>query len=205
MWGDQRFAASRPDVLTQVLKGDLIEDYLAVGPVQVELKFSVALDRDSARVASPGRTSNDAQQLDLDLVVKLIDIAPDGTMSLVRGDVCPARWRNAIPAASALASTAASTPASSSPGPAAAIAIAPAPLTPGVPASLSFDMASICHRFAAGHSIALQIQSSWFPLVAMNPQTFLENPHTATTKDYSPVEVSILDGSSIVLGWSRTR
>ena len=179
MWGDQRFAASRPDVLTQVLKGDLIEDYLAVGPVQVELKFSVALDRDSARVASPGRTSNDAQQLDLDLVVKLIDIAPDGTQTLVRGDVCPARWRKSK--------------------------TSPSSLTPGVPASLSFDMASICHRFAAGHSIALQIQSSWFPLVAMNPQTFLENPHTATAKDYSPVEVSILDGSSIVLGWSRTR
>ena len=191
MWGDQRFAAARPDVLMQVLEGDLKEDYLAVGPVHVELKFSVAPVQDSAPA------------LDLDIVVKLIDIAPDGTMSLVRGDVCPARWRNAIPAASTLASTAASTPASSSPGSAAAIA--PAPLIPGAPATLSFDLASICHCFAAGHSIALQIQSSWFPLVAMNPQTFLENPHTATTKDYRPVEVSILDGSSIVLGWSRTR
>ena len=159
MWADQRFAAARPDVLTQVLEGDLKEDRLTVGPVHIDLAFS----------AAPAAT---ASALDLDLVVKLIDIAPDGTMSLVRGDVCPARWRNASPTASA-----------------------PAPLTPGAPATLSFDLASICHCFAAGHSIALQIQSSWFPLVAMNPQTFLENPHTATTKDYSPVEVEILSGA----------
>ena len=58
-------------------------------------------------------------------------------------------------------------------------------------------MASIGHRFAAGHTVALQIQSSWFPLVAMNPQTFLANPYTATAKDYRPVEVSILPGSEI--------
>ena len=184
MWADQRFAAARPDVLTQVLESDLKEDYLAVGPVHVELKFSVALDWDSARVASPGRTSDDAQQLDLDLVVKLIDIAPDGTQTLVRGDVCPARWRNAPAFAPAAPS---------------AIASAPAPLAPGTPATLSFDMAAICHRFAAGHSVALQIQSSWFPLVAMNPQTFLPNPYTATAKDYRPVKVSILAGSSIIL------
>lgn len=216
MWGDQRFAAARPDVLMQVLESDLKEDYLAVGPVHVELKFSVALDWDSARVASPGRTSDDAQQLDLDIVVKLIDVAPDGTQTLVRGDVCPARWRKSAAALAQAANpgTAASTaptPAASTratnPGTAPALApaapsapaSAPAPLAPGTPATLSFDMAAICHRFAAGHSVALQIQSSWFPLVAMNPQTFLPNPYTATAKDYRPVEVSILAGSSIIL------
>ena len=174
MWGDQRFAAARPDVLMQVLEGDLKEEYLAVGPVRVELKFSVAPVQDSAPA------------LDLDLVVKLIDVAPDGTQTLVRGDVCPARWWNT--ATSAAAKAPATSPAAS-----------PVPLAPGVPAALSFDMASICHRFAAGHSIALQIQSSWFPLVAMNPQTFLPNPYTATAKDYRPVKVSILAGSSIIL------
>lgn len=171
MWGDQRFAAARPDVLMQVLEGDLKDDYLAVGPIHVELKFSVAPVQDSAPA------------LDLDLVVKLIDVAPDGTQTLVRGDVCPARWRNTATSAAAPSAPAAS----------------PVPLAPGVPAALSFDMASICHRFAAGHSIALQIQSSWFPLVAMNPQTFLPNPYTATAKDYRPVKVSILAGSSIIL------
>ena len=209
MWADQRFASERPDVLTQTLTGPLSEDLMAVGPVTVRLRFSVQpakanpADADGPNpAATPDAASpaDPASQLDLDLVVKLIDVAPDGTQTLVRGDVCPARWRNAFqagssPAASALASTAASTPASSSPGPAASIA--PAPLTSGIPATLSFAMASIGHRFAAGHTIALQIQSSWFPLVAMNPQAFLANPYTATAKDYRPVEVSILPGSEI--------
>lgn len=185
MWGDQRFAAARPDVLMQVLEGDLKEDYLAVGPVHVELKFSVAPVQDATSA------------LDVDLVVKLIDVAPEGTQTLVRGDVCPARWRNApAPSAPAAAPVASSAPATS---PGTAPSTAPAPLAPDIPATLSFDMAAVCHRFAAGHSIALQIQSSWFPLVAMNPQTFLPNPYAATAKDYRPVEVSILAGSSIIL------
>ena len=186
MWGDQRFAAARPDVLTQVLESDLKEDYLAVGPVHVEFKFSVSPVQDSAST------------LDLDLVVKLIDVAPDGAQTLVRGDVCPARWRNAPAFAPAAPSAPASAPAFAPAAPSAP-ASAPAPLAPDTPATLSFDMAAICHRFAAGHSVALQIQSSWFPLVAMNPQTFLENPYTASAKDYRPVKVSILAGSSIIL------
>ena len=189
MWTDQRFASERPDVLTQTLTCPLAEDLLAVGPVTVRLRFSVQpakanpADADGPNpAATPDAASpaDPASQLDLDLVVKILDVAPDGTQTLVRGDVCPARWRNAP----AFAPAAPSTPAS-----------APAPLAPGVPAELTFAMASIGHRFAAGHTIALQIQSSWFPLVAMNPQTFLANPYTATVDDYIPVEVSILDGS----------
>ena len=167
MWADQRFAAARKDVLTQTLKGPLKEDFLATGSVRVKLVFSVKPAKRSRVKDSPDTL------LDLDIVVKLIDVAPDGTMSLVRGDVCPARWRNSK--------------------------IAPAPLTPGTPAELSFELAAICHLFAKGHSIALQVQSSWFPIVAMNPQTFLPNPYKAAAKDYRPVEVSILPGSGITI------
>ena len=189
MWADQRFASERPDVLTQTLTGPLAEDLLAVGPVTVRLRFSVqpapATEVSGAEApAAPATLAPDAfapEGLDLDLVVKILDVAPDGTQTLVRGDVCPARWRSSR--------SAAATPASAPE--------APAPLAPGVPAELTFAMASIGHRFAAGHTVALQIQSSWFPLVAMNPQTFLANPYTATAKDYRPVEVSILPGSEI--------
>ena len=186
MWADQRFASERPDVLTQTLAGPLAEDLLAVGPVTVRLRFSVqpAPVTEVSGAEAPTVPASAPEGLDLDLVVKILDVAPDGTQTLVRGDVCPARWRNAP----AFAPAAPSAPAS-----------APAPLAPGTPATLSFDMAAICHRFAAGHSVALQIQSSWFPLVAMNPQTFLPNPYTATAKDYRPVKVSILVGSSIIL------
>ena len=191
MWADQRFASERPDVLTQTLTGPLAEDLLAVGPVTVRVRFSVQPApvtgvSGAEAPAAPAHSSPDAsapEGLDLDLVVKILDVAPEGTQTLVRGDVCPARWRNAP----AFAPAAPSAPAS-----------APAPLAPGVPAELSFAMASIGHRFVAGHTIALQIQSSWFPLVAMNPQTFLANPYTATAKDYRPVEVEILSGAITV-------
>ena len=176
MWADQRFASERPDVLTQTLTGPLAEDLLAVGPVTVRLRFSVqpAPVTEVSGAEAPAAPASAPEGLDLDLVVKIIDVAPDGTQTLVRGDVCPARWRNHASAGPEVA-----------------------PLAPGVPAELTFAMASIGHRFAAGHTIALQIQSSWFPLVAMNPQTFLANPYTATAKDYRPVEVSILPGSEI--------
>ena len=32
------------------------------------------------------------------------------------------------------------------------------------------------HTFLAGHRIMVQVQSSWFPLVDRNPQTFVDIP-----------------------------
>jgi predicted acyl esterase len=32
----------------------------------------------------------------------------------------------------------------------------------------------VFHTFQAGHRIMVQIQSSWFPLVDRNPQTFVD-------------------------------
>ena len=212
MWADQRFASERPDVLTQTLTGPLAEDLLAVGPVTVRLRFSVqpapATGVSGAEApAAPATLAPDASDLeglDLDLVVKILDVAPDGTQTLVRGDVCPARWRNVASAGLEVAPPSGVRPSGSPHHPFGTVP----PLSdrgchvpqgehlqPGVPAELTFAMASIGHRFAAGHTIALQIQSSLFPLVAMNPQTFLANPYTATVDDYIPVEFSILDGS----------
>ena len=58
-------------------------------------------------------------------------------------------------------------------------------------------MNDICHLFAPGHSIMVQVQSSMFPVVAMNPQTFLSNPYTAPSTAYKPLKISILRGSCI--------
>jgi predicted acyl esterase len=50
----------------------------------------------------------------------------------------------------------------------------------------------VCHTFRPGHRIMVQIQSSWFPLVDRNPQTFLDIPqakeadfHKATERVYT--------------------
>ena len=38
-------------------------------------------------------------------------------------------------------------------------------------------MPDLDHTFRQGHRIMVQIQSSWFPLVDRNPQTFVDIPN----------------------------
>jgi predicted acyl esterase len=52
----------------------------------------------------------------------------------------------------------------------------PTPLPPGRMVMLNGDMPDIDHTFRAGHRIMVQVQSSWFPLVDRNPQTFTDIP-----------------------------
>ena len=35
-------------------------------------------------------------------------------------------------------------------------------------------MPDVYHTFRSGHRIMMQVQSSWFPLVDRNPQTFMD-------------------------------
>jgi predicted acyl esterase len=60
---------------------------------------------------------------------------------------------------------------------------APRPLVPGEPAKLEFTMPDVFHRFAKGHRVMVQVQSTWFPLVARNPQKFCD-VGKATDADY---------------------
>jgi len=140
---DQRFAATRPDVL--VFEGGVLEeDVTYSGPVQVDLYVST--------------TGTDA-----DWVVKLIDVYPDtadnlgmnpreieigGYQMLVRGDIFRGKYRNSFEH--------------------------PEPFVPGEVTLVRFDLPDINHRFRKGHRIMVQVQSSWFPLFDMNPQTFTD-------------------------------
>ena len=40
------------------------------------------------------------------------------------------------------------------------------------------------HRFLRGHRIMVQIQSSWFPIIDRNPQTFVPNIFRAQAADF---------------------
>jgi len=163
MVGDQRFAARRPDVLvyqTPVLDRDLT----LAGPIQVHLQVST--------------TGTDA-----DWVVKVIDVYPDGYglanppaadedwepaasllngyQQLVRGEVMRGKFRNSL--------------------------AAPEPFVPGQPTPVAFALNDLAHTFRAGHRLMVQVQSSWFPLVDRNPQTFLDI-NTATDEAFRPAE-----------------
>lgn len=145
MVADQRFATERADVLSFV--SDVQEDVLKLqGPVKVDMNLSVSTD-------------------DADLVVKLIDVYPDGYQMLIRGDVFPVRYREGY--------------------------ASPKPAVPGEVMNIQFTMNDIAHWVQPGHRLMVQIQSSWFPLVNMNPQKFMDNIYMAKPEDYQKSEVTI--------------
>jgi putative CocE/NonD family hydrolase len=100
---------------------------------------------------------------DSDWIVKLIDVYPDdypdpspnptgvkmgGYQQLVRGDVMRGKFRDSYEA--------------------------PRPFEPGKPTPVRMKMNDVYHTFRPGHRIMVQVQSSWFPLVDLNPQTFVD-------------------------------
>jgi predicted acyl esterase len=46
------------------------------------------------------------------------------------------------------------------------------------------ELLDVLHRFQKGHRLMVQIQSTWFPLVDRNPQTFVPNIYFATPEDF---------------------
>ena len=144
MFGDQRFASTRSDVLTYRSE-PLEHDVTIVGPISPHL-----------RVSTTGTDS--------DFDVKLIDLYPDqgssaGYQQLVRGEPMRAKFRNSWSL--------------------------PEPMTPGEITAVSFAMADVNHTFRRGHRMIVQVQSSWFPLTDLNPQTFVAIGR-ATPADFIP-------------------
>jgi putative CocE/NonD family hydrolase len=50
----------------------------------------------------------------------------------------------------------------------------PEPFKPGEVTPVEWTLPDICHTFRSGHRIMIQIQSSWFPLLDLNPQTYCD-------------------------------
>ncbi len=160
MTEDQRFAAKRPDVL--VYSTPLLEEDLVVlGPIGVSLN-----------VATSGTDS--------DFVVKVIDVYPGdyptpewsgsqpapanrvrmgGYQQLVRGEPFRGKFRKSFEK--------------------------PVPFKPGEPDLIEFELGDLAHTFRRGHRVMIQVQSSWFPLIDRNPQTFVDIPH-ARPEDFQP-------------------
>lgn len=109
-----------------------------------------------------GTTGSDA-----DWVVKLIDVYPDKQKSnikmsgyelMVASEVLRGRFRKSF--------------------------ITPEAITPGRPEEYTINLHQIDHKFLKGHRIMIQVQSSWFPCIDMNPQKFVPNIYEAKTEDY---------------------
>ncbi len=162
---DQRFALSRPDVVTFTTEY-LTEDVTLAGEIMAKLKIA-------------------SSSTDADFVVKLIDIYPADEPSnkdkpnvlyanyhqMVRSEIMPARFRNSFEK--------------------------PQALTPNTTTAVNFKLQDVLHTFKKGHKIQIQIQSTWYPLMAVNPQKFLENPFLATKEDYTKAFIKVFDDSVI--------
>lgn len=139
------------------------------------LTFSWPATRDTLRMMGPVKVNLvlNTDATDLLAVVKLIDVRPDGYEMLVRGDVMPARFRHSFSK--------------------------PKPITPNKDFNISFTMPDIAHVLMPGHKLMVQVQFSWFPLVAVNPQTYMKNPYKATASDYRKATVALQgNGKSFV-------
>jgi len=168
MDADQRFAAQRPDVAV-FRTAPLTEDLTLAGPIQADLWVST--------------TGTDA-----DWVVKIIDVYPDafrygpapastgrktgtnlmgGYEQLVRGEVMRGKFRHSFEN--------------------------PEPFVPGQPTEVAFALNDVCHTFAKGHRVMVQIQSSWFPLMDRNPQVFTDI-YSAKAEDFQKAEQQVLFG-----------
>ncbi len=68
----------------------------------------------------------------------------------------------------------------------------PAELTPGEAHEFKYSLHAVDHVFKKGHTVMVEVQSSWFPLYDRNPQKFVPNIMTAKPEDYQKATVTIL-------------
>jgi putative CocE/NonD family hydrolase len=104
---------------------------------------------------------------DADWIVKLIDVYPEhnpadwkmaGWELMVANEVFRGRYRNSFEK--------------------------PEPIVPDQVTSFTFSLHTQDYTFKRGHRIMVQVQSTWFPLIDRNPQTFVPNIFTASASDY---------------------
>jgi len=147
--GDQRFAQSRPDVLSWETE-PLAEDVTVTGRIVARL-FAATTGTDS------------------DWIVKLIDVYPGdypaeptmgGYQLMIANEVFRGRFRKSFEK--------------------------PEALVPDRVTDFNIDLHGADHRFLKGHKIMVQVQSTWFPLIDRNPQTFVGNIFLAKASDYRP-------------------
>ncbi|HEY6547090.1 MAG TPA: CocE/NonD family hydrolase [Vicinamibacteria bacterium] len=162
MTEDQRFASTRPDVALYETE-PLEEDLAVAGPIEVDLHVSTTgTDSDFVVMVVdvypgdvPDRRSKTAGGADDDPPANAVKMG--GYQQLVRGEPFRGKFRNSFEK--------------------------PEPFVPGEPARIRFSLPDVCHVFRRGHRLMVQVQSSWFPLVDLNPQTFVDIPK-ATAADF---------------------
>ncbi|WP_413788825.1 CocE/NonD family hydrolase [Ascidiimonas meishanensis] len=123
---------------------------------------------------------------DADWIVKLIDVFPPDApdyeetqdylkMSnyhmMVRSEVMRGRFRNSFSN--------------------------PEPFTPNEITNVNVKLQDVFHTFKKGHKIQVQVQSTWFPLIDLNPQSFVDNIFKAKKEDFTKETHRVYNTSTI--------
>ncbi len=104
---------------------------------------------------------------DADWIVKLIDVYPEdypanwalaGFQLMVSNEVFRGRYRTSFEK--------------------------PAPITPNAVLEYTWSLHTQNYTFKKGHRIMVQVQSTWFPIIDRNPQTFVSNIFQAKESDF---------------------
>ena len=121
-----------------------------------------------------------------DWIVKVIDVYPDdvpnteeteegmqmaGYHQMVRSEVMRGRFRDSMEN--------------------------PKPFVPNVKDEVFVKLQDVLHTFKRGHKIQIQIQSTWFPLIDLNPQTYVDNIFKAKEEDFTKETHSVFHSSKI--------
>jgi len=73
----------------------------------------------------------------------------------------------------------------------------PEPFKAGEKTSVDIALQDINHTFKKGHKLQIQVQSTWFPLIDLNPQTFVPNIFKAKEGDFKKQTHTVFGDSTI--------
>jgi hypothetical protein len=90
---------------------------------------------------------------------------------MVRSEVMPARFRNSFEK--------------------------PEAMVPNQETAVDIPMQDVLHTFKKGHRMMVQIQSTWFPLIQRNPQTFVPNIYKADEQDFQKQTHKVFNNSTL--------
>ena len=148
---DQRFVEGRKD-LAEFKSPALDHDTTVTGDVKADLFAST--------------TGTDA-----DWIVKLIDIAPDGTQTMIVDEIFRGRYRHSFEHSE--------------------------PIPANQVEEYKYSLHGADHTFLKGHRVMVEVQSSWFPLYDRNPQTYVENIMSAPPSAYKPQTIKLYANSHL--------
>lgn len=73
----------------------------------------------------------------------------------------------------------------------------PAPFVPNEKTDVTIKLQDVHHTFKKGHKIQVQVQSTWFPYIDLNPQTYVDNIFEAKESDFTKQTHKVFNDSSI--------